>query len=551
MELSQEVKVVKGLPDQWGTCSRTVTFNESTEALACWKNTIAVGLKSGDIITLDGITGTQTAILSGHADPVRSLAYLPDGSSLVSGSTDMTIKLWDVQTGGVVKTLHGHTHYVTSVSISSDCTMIASGSVDKTIHLWNIQTEECHCIIEQQEAVEHVVFSPTNPQHLVSVSGNQVWHWDINGQQSNPVQYGFHIAFSLDGSRFVLYQGGDFLVRSTSSGFIVARLHVGHDLIQCCCISPNGRLVAAAADSITYIWDTLSSDPHPINTFAGHTDNITSLAFYSSSLISSSFDSSVKFWQIGALQTDPAVTDPMSTLPTSTPIRFLTLEERYGIVISRDSKGVVRSWNILTGCNKESFQTPADISEQICLWLANSTLILVGYNNHKVNIWSSGRWGGFTGPNLIQVDIEDIEDIRISGNGFIIFCLCPRYIRALSWQTGEVVGEVKLEVCQLQRHLTVDGSRVWVHSPELEPLGWDFMMSPSPPTQLLNNFLLNPNHTKCWDIRQSRIVNAVTQRVVFQLAGRFAKPTTSHWNGQYLVAGYESGEVLILAINHM
>jgi len=62
-----------------------------------------------------------------------------DGTLLVSGSRDDTVKLWDVQTGGVIKTFRGHTDCVLSVAISADCTMIISGSSDKTIHLWDIQ----------------------------------------------------------------------------------------------------------------------------------------------------------------------------------------------------------------------------------------------------------------------------------------------------------------------------------------------------------------------------------------------------------------------------
>ena len=180
-ELSPEVKVIKGLPDDWGMCSRTVTLDSFALALACWKDTIAAGLVSGEIVTLDGVTGSQTAILPGHAKEVKSLAFSPDGASLVSGSSDRTIKLWDVQTGGVVKTFHGHTAQICSVSISGDSTTIASGSADRTVHLWDIQKEECHYIIQHQYDVHHVKFSSTDPQHLMSVSGDVVWRWDTNG----------------------------------------------------------------------------------------------------------------------------------------------------------------------------------------------------------------------------------------------------------------------------------------------------------------------------------------------------------------------------------
>jgi len=52
-----------------------------------------------------------------------------------------------------------------------------------------------------------------------------------------------------------------------------------------------------------------------------------------------------------------------------------------------------------------------------------------------------------------------------------------------------------------------------------------------------------------WDVGLSRIVDTVTGKVVFQLDGKFAKPTHAQWDGQYLVAGYLFGEVLILDFN--
>jgi len=129
------VKVVQGLPAEWGVCSHTIVLNNSLTALSYHNNAIAVGLQSGDIIILSAITGGQMGIFSGHTDTVVSLVFFPDGTSLVSGSLDCAVKLWDIQTGGVVKTFSGHTGEVWSVSISADCTRIASGSSDNTICL--------------------------------------------------------------------------------------------------------------------------------------------------------------------------------------------------------------------------------------------------------------------------------------------------------------------------------------------------------------------------------------------------------------------------------
>ena len=65
-ELKQEVKVVKGLPAGWSTCSRTVSLGTKVFGLSCWNNIVAVGSGHQDIIMLDIVTGSQTGILSGH-----------------------------------------------------------------------------------------------------------------------------------------------------------------------------------------------------------------------------------------------------------------------------------------------------------------------------------------------------------------------------------------------------------------------------------------------------------------------------------------------------
>ena len=163
-ELSKEVKVVKGCQVKWGICSHTASLDRSPSVLTSWKGLVAVGSSgSGDIITLDAITGICTSVLSGHSDSITSLDFSSDGMLLVSGSYDKTVKLWEIQTGGVIKTFHGHTYSVDSVSISPGDTMIASGSSDSTICLWDTHTRECHCIIELGNWVTSVNFPLKTP----------------------------------------------------------------------------------------------------------------------------------------------------------------------------------------------------------------------------------------------------------------------------------------------------------------------------------------------------------------------------------------------------
>ncbi|MDF5738486.1 MULTISPECIES: hypothetical protein [unclassified Nostoc] len=69
---------------------------------------------------------------------VQSVAFSPDGLTLVSGSDDKTIKLWDVQTGLLIITLFGHESYVESVAFSPDGKNVVSGGYDKTVKVWQM-----------------------------------------------------------------------------------------------------------------------------------------------------------------------------------------------------------------------------------------------------------------------------------------------------------------------------------------------------------------------------------------------------------------------------
>jgi WD40 repeat protein/serine/threonine protein kinase len=85
---------------------------------------------------LDARTGEELARLEGHADRVSALAWLPDGSRLVSGGEDRAVRLWDPVTGEPLCYLRGHLAELRGLAVSPDGHTIVTSGQDSTIRLW-------------------------------------------------------------------------------------------------------------------------------------------------------------------------------------------------------------------------------------------------------------------------------------------------------------------------------------------------------------------------------------------------------------------------------
>lgn len=86
--------------------------------------------------------GAQHTLLEfeGHTNQVLSLALSRDGRRMLSGSQDMTLRLWDAESRKCLRALKGHTAEVCAAALSPDGKRAVSGGHDKVLRLWDLTT---------------------------------------------------------------------------------------------------------------------------------------------------------------------------------------------------------------------------------------------------------------------------------------------------------------------------------------------------------------------------------------------------------------------------
>ena len=574
-----DVRVIRGRPDEWGTCSRIVPFEHCPETLANWKDVVVVGLRSGDIVVLDAITGSHKSLLSGHTGRVSSLSFSQDGTLLISGSFDGNINVWDIQTGGIAKTFQSF-NPVGSVSISPDATTIAS-AWEGGIYVWDIQTKKTSHVLFP--GVTLVEFLPTVPGHLMSISaGDLVQQWNTtNGEKIGHQLSGRHLAFSLDGRHFILCGKEALTIRDSSSRAVTTILRFPHQDFSYCCFSLTGEFVAGVAGATIYIWNVTSTNSasHFIGSFAPHNSKISSL-LYSSSLISAHGDGMIRFSQIGGGFTGStaANTEP-TTLTASTDITCITLQEEEGFAITVDLAGTVKLWDLSTGHPNTLLQTSETERIVKCARLVKGTLTLA-YHDIPPELTTSIYYETFGSWKIFAWDVEaqqilqtahlyktadsSNDDFAISEDGTTILSIGERKIQAWSTQTGRERGWRTYESIEGNHssQATLDHPG---HSERLPVRGRNLsnfplnLLNPSGEhtteplrVELFDVFLTGSNaHLTQYDIKvDKKIRTSPSLSRLFRLPKRSTEPIKAQWDGRYLFVAYQAGDVVILDLIH-
>ena len=96
------------------------------------------------VLIVDTATGKVSATWKGHGDTVRSLCFTPDGKRIIAGGGVSgaigQVRVWDVPSSKETIVFGDHTDIVNQAAISPDANTVVTASSDKSLKVWELAT---------------------------------------------------------------------------------------------------------------------------------------------------------------------------------------------------------------------------------------------------------------------------------------------------------------------------------------------------------------------------------------------------------------------------
>lgn len=286
-------------------------------------------------------------ILKGHKSAVKAIVISPQGYLLVSGSTDQTIRLWNLKTGQTLHQFKGHQAAVNTVAISPNGRKLISGSLDRTILAWNLN-------------------SRTMTDRFFSHSGSPYSHRD--GEV-------YAVAYSPDGN-IIASGSADHTLKlwNQRNGELLYRLYEHTDVVLC----------------VTFTQPDLSIPPLKI-----HPDSCPKASFFASG----SADGKIKIWQFGRFRS------LRTLIGHHDQVCCLAISQDQTILASGSVDQTVKLWNFQTGELLTTLTQHSDIVSSVAI-SPDGQLLASGSQESGVQLWDISNRNNF---KHLGVPIEHLD----------------------------------------------------------------------------------------------------------------------------------------------
>ena len=224
-------------------------------------------------------TGQHVGPVLMHSDEVTTVAFSPDGRTIVTGSRDGLVRRWDRNAGQQVGTPLRHSSAVLAAVFSPDGRTLLTGSGDRdrpnepeaAARLWDLTTGKLLAgPWPHPDLVSAVAFRPDGRAFATGCQDGAARRWALGAfhpshswRLSGPVT----AAFSRDG-RYLIAGGGtaggtgEALLLEVATGHPVGAALKHSAPVQCVVFSPDGMTAAtSAADGTARLWSVATGQP--------------------------------------------------------------------------------------------------------------------------------------------------------------------------------------------------------------------------------------------------------------------------------------------------
>jgi len=194
--------------------------------------------------------------LGDHRYHVWCAAFSPDGTHIVTASADGTARLWDTK-GSQMAVAH-HEDVVRCAEFSPDGKTFVTGSKDGTARLWSTDGVELATLPHEGEVL-HAAFSPDGGRIVTASADRTAGLWDISGHRLAVLSHGgsvLHAEFSSDGRRILTASMDQTARLWNTDGAEIARLAHERYVVHAAFSSDSRRIVTASGDGTARLWDT-------------------------------------------------------------------------------------------------------------------------------------------------------------------------------------------------------------------------------------------------------------------------------------------------------
>ncbi len=328
----------------------------------------------------------------GHTNHVNSVFLSSDCRFALSGSSDESLRLWDVRTGKCLRSFEGNKNLENSVFLSSDCRFVLSGrgkykETDKTFRFCKMEdlfysesndyeASRTPSLVELEEIETEFYNHIDMSEQAIKRSDWKTAKWELTAARSVP---GYERAPEVIELWRILSHHSRKM--DLQAGWQLVNFDGNKNHVESVFLSPDCRLaLSGSVDNTLKLWDVQTGKC--LRSFEGHKSSIRSVFLSPDcrSALSGSWDNTLKLWDLKTGKCLRSFEGHKSYVNST----FLSSDCRFALSGSWDE--TLKLWDVRTGKCLKTFEGHADCVNSV--FLSNDfRFALSGSRDETLKLW--------------------------------------------------------------------------------------------------------------------------------------------------------------------